>query len=122
MDKATFLELVAEVLEGLPDDIRAMMDNVEVVVEDWASAEELLQAGVDSRYNLLGLYHGIPLTQRSSHYGMVLPDKITLYQRAIELHSGPGGSLRRRIRQTILHELAHHFGIDDDRLHEIGRY
>jgi predicted Zn-dependent protease with MMP-like domain len=116
-----FEELVAEAIDGLPDDILRMLDNVEIVVADTPTAEQLDEAGdLDAGEMLLGLYEGIPLTDRTSNYGMVLPDKITLFQHALESVCPDEEALRNEVRVTVIHELAHHFGISDRRLRELG--
>ena len=117
-----FEELVAEALDGLPDTILAMLDNVEIVVADAPTAGQLRGAGaLDAGELLLGLYEGIPLTERtSSSYGLVLPDKITLFQRALEMACPDEETLRHEVQVTVVHELAHHFGISDRRLKELG--
>ena len=113
MTEPEFEEAVTEAVESLPPDLRGFMSNVAIVVED--------DAPRGSR--LLGLYQGVPLTERTSAYGGVLPDKITIYRRPLErLSGGDLVRLRREIRRTVLHEVAHHFGISDERLHELERY
>jgi predicted Zn-dependent protease with MMP-like domain len=105
-----FGQLVAEALDGLPGWVRDRLENVEVIVEDDAPPG-----------NLLGLYEGIPLTERGQ-YTWALPDRITLFRRAIERAAGEDSdSLRRVVAETVIHEVAHHFGISDERLHELGR-
>ncbi len=102
---------VRQALEALPDDLRRAMANVEIVVED-ENAEDP---------DLLGLYTGIPLTERDSGYSGVLPDKIAIYRLPLEDEFGADPQrLEEEIRITVLHELAHHFGIDEDRLDELG--
>ena len=122
LELTEFERLVAEALDALPDTVREQMDNVEVVVEDWPDAETLRMAGVRRRSDLLGFYHGVPQTQRTHHYGLVLPDKIVLYRRPIELRCRTREDVRRAIHRTLRHEIAHHFGLNDDRLREIGAY
>jgi predicted Zn-dependent protease with MMP-like domain len=108
-----FERSVEAAIESLPDDLRTTMSNVEVVVEDEPPAGQ----------PLLGLYQGIPLTRRSSWYGAVPPDKITIYQGPLERHYGRDPvALQRQIRRVVLHEIAHHFGISDERLRELDRY
>ena len=85
----------------------------------WASREQLIGSGLDEREMLLGLYEGIPLPDRYD-YNLVLPDKITLFQRAIESICSTDEEVVTEVRATIIHEVAHHFGIDDEALHEIG--
>jgi predicted Zn-dependent protease with MMP-like domain len=108
-----FEEEVRAALESLPERLRDAMSNVEVVVE------EEPPGGLP----LLGLYQGIPLTRRGSGYGQVLPDKISIYRGPILRHFGHREDvLRDQIRRVVLHEVAHHFGISDERLIEIDRY
>jgi predicted Zn-dependent protease with MMP-like domain len=119
--QARFEELVAEAIDELPDDILAMLDNVEIVVADAPTADQLDEAGnLEAGEMLLGLYEGIPLTDRTGNYGMVLPDKITLFQDALESVCQDEDTLRNEVRVTVIHELAHHFGISDRRLQELG--
>lgn len=105
--------LVQEALDSLPDDIAQLMSNVAVVVEDEPPP------GLP----LLGLYSGVPLTRRTSWYGAVPPDKITIYQGPLERHFGHDAeTLRTQVRRVVVHEVAHHFGISDERLRELDRY
>jgi predicted Zn-dependent protease with MMP-like domain len=110
-----FMGLVAEALDALPEWVHRTLDNVEVLVDDYPPDD------VDP--STLGLYEGIPLTERGSDYSGVLPDRITLFAVPIVAEAGPDDAvLRRVIGETVVHEIAHHFGIDDERLHEIDRY
>ena len=117
-----FDNLVAEALDLLPVYFREKMKNAEVLVRPWPSKDELRSAGVPSNHTLLGLYRGIPLTERSHAYGLVLPDTITLYQGPIENAAGIRGEIVHVVRHTVIHEIAHHFGISDERLRELGAY
>ena len=120
MRRAAFRRLVSRALEDLPAEFLEKMSNIEVVVEDLPSPEQEADAGGDPEEGLLmGLYEGIPLTERTSAYGGVLPDRITLFQRNIEAVCESPEEIREEILTTVLHEIAHHFGIDDDRLHEL---
>ena len=94
------------------------MDNVDVLVADWPSRDQLLGTGLDDVQLLLGLYEGVPLTERAD-YGMVLPDKITLFQGALESITSNDEELVEEVQRTVIHEVAHHFGIDDARLAEL---
>jgi predicted Zn-dependent protease with MMP-like domain len=108
-----FEALVREALDELPDDIRDLMSNVAVTVEDEPPPGQ----------NLLGLYHGVPWGKRGPYYAGVLPDKITIYRRPLErIAGGEEKKLRYQVRRTVLHEIAHHFGISDERLVELDRY
>lgn len=119
--RSRFEELVVEAIDELPDDILAILDNVEIVVADAPTAHQLDEAGdLDAGEMLLGLYEGIPLTDRTGGYGLVLPDKITLFQGALESICPDEETLRNEVRVTVIHELAHHFGISDRRLRELG--
>jgi predicted Zn-dependent protease with MMP-like domain len=108
-----FAELVEEAIDSLPDDLRAFMSNVAVVVDDEPPP------GLP----LLGLYQGVPLTQRTSSYAAVPPDKITIYRGPLERRAaGDPDRLRAEVRRVVVHEIAHHFGISDERLVELDRY
>lgn len=122
MDIEQFRELVAEAIDSLDEQFRERLDNVAVMVEEWPDRHTLRMAGVRSPYQLLGFYHGVPLSGRGSHYGLVTPDTITIYQGPIERRCRNRHEMRQTIRRVVRHEIAHHFGIDDDRLHELGAY
>jgi predicted Zn-dependent protease with MMP-like domain len=108
-----FEEYAQNAVDSLPPDLRGNMSNVEIVVEEEPPPGQ----------PLLGLYQGVPLTRRSSHYGGALPDKITLYRGPLmRLYGQNADLLRRVVRRVVLHEIAHHFGISDERLIEIDRY
>jgi predicted Zn-dependent protease with MMP-like domain len=109
LSRETFEDLVAEALDTIPPELASEMRNVAIVVED-----EAPQRG------LLGLYHGIPLTERGDWYGAVLPDRISIYRNEILRICNTHEDVVDEVRVTVVHEIAHHFGIDDDRLHELG--
>jgi predicted Zn-dependent protease with MMP-like domain len=113
----SFDDLVAEAVESLPDDIKAMMQNVEILVEDEPSAAALRH--LPRGHTLFGLYEGIPLTKRGV-YDRALPDRITIYRGPITRAWRTPSSIRDQVRKTVLHEIGHHFGIEEDRLHELG--
>lgn len=117
-----FEQLVVEALDKLPDYFQQKLQNIEVVVADWPTPAELQAVGLKPGHLLFGLYQGIPLTRRSSHYGLVLPDKITIYRLPIEQVCRTREQLIQRVQHTVQHEIAHHFGISDDRLRELGAY
>ncbi len=117
VDLPEFESLVADALDGIPDDLAGLMDNVAVVVQDWPTSAQL--AGVEG--TLLGLYQGVDLTRRSPlSYAGAMPDRITIFRGPISRLAGSEGELRDLVRTTVLHEVAHHFGISDARLHELG--
>jgi predicted Zn-dependent protease with MMP-like domain len=118
----TFEELVAEALDSLPPDIQEKLENVEVVVEWRPSPAQMRRMGLGPGQTLFGLYEGVPLTERTSGYGLVLPDKITIFRQPIEAYCRTDKQVRQTVQRTVLHELAHHFGISDDRLRELGAY
>lgn len=122
MDASEFAEIVMEVLEDLPDEFRQRMENVEIEIRDWPGREEREQAGVPPGQTLFGLYQGIPLTERGHGYNLVLPDRIILFRGPIMRAGGTRAGVRRQIRRTLLHEIAHHFGISDERLRELDAY
>ena len=114
-----FDQLVAEALNSLPRDIAAAMENVAVVVEDEPPAEALKELPLGNA--LLGLYHGIPLTERDPQsYHSALPDRISIYRGPITRLFRDRQAIKEQIRKTVIHEVAHHFGIDDARLNELG--
>lgn len=116
METDSFEQLVAEALDSLPELFLELMDNVQVVVEEWPSPEQLAAVGLRSRTQLLGLYEGIPLTRRGSRYGLVAPDKITIFQRPIERICANDEHMRQQVQDTVIHELGHHFGINEERM------
>jgi predicted Zn-dependent protease with MMP-like domain len=122
MSQETFERLVAEALDDLPQEIQNKLNNVDVVIEDWPDPGTLKRAGLRHPMQLLGFYHGVPQTKRSHRYGLVLPDRITIYRRPIEMRSRTTEETRAVIRQVVRHEIAHHLGIDDSRLRELGAY
>ena len=122
MDKPSFARIVAEAVDALPESFRDRLDNVEIVVEDWPDPETMQVAGIRHPAQLLGFYHGVPLTRRGQGYTLILPDKITLYQRPIEMRCRTPEELHQTIHHVLRHEAAHYFGLDDDRLREIGAY
>ena len=117
-----FEQLVVQALDELPEDIRKHLDNIEVVVSDWPTAAEMKSVGLKPDQLLLGLYEGIPLTKRGNRYGLVLPDKVTIFQGPIEQICRTRQQVVRQVQRTVKHELAHHFGINDDRLKDLGAY
>ena len=123
MQRYRFRRLITVALDSIPEELASRMENVVVIARNRPTPEELHAAGIGPRGLLLGLYEGQPLTVRSSYYGSTLPDRIFIYQESIEaVCHGDEDAIVRQIRKTVVHEVAHHFGIDDDRLHEIGRY
>ena len=119
MDRERFQWLVAQAVESLPDEFSAKLENVDVVVEDWPTKEQLAQVGLRHRQTLLGLYQGVPLTKRGVHYGLVPPDKISIFQKPIEAKCRHDAQIIADIEGVVRHEIAHHFGIGDARLKQL---
>ncbi len=111
-----------EALQGLPEMFRDRMENVEILVEDFPDFWTRRHAGVTSPYHLLGFYHGVPLTERTSGYNLIAPDKISIYRKSIEAQCETEEEVRELAHTVVRHEVAHYFGIGDDRLHELGAY
>ena len=122
MDKEKFELLVEMALKSLPEEFLERLDNVEVLVADQPTYSQLRKAGLKSNETLLGIYEGVPRTRRDSNYGMVLPDKITVFQKTIEAKCHSENEVIVEIERVVKHEIAHHFGIDDERLRELGKY
>jgi predicted Zn-dependent protease with MMP-like domain len=111
VSRERFEELVSQALDTIPPGLADLIDNCVVLVEEEPPAEDP---------DLLGLYDGTPLTERDSSYSMVVPDRITLFRGPLLDICADEGEVVREVRITVVHEVAHHFGIDDDRLHELG--
>ncbi len=118
-----FEELILEALEEVPPELAEHLANLQIEVHDWPSEDDLRQAGLKEKHQLLGLYIGVPLTQvgRDRASGL-MPDVIKVFQRPIEALTVEPQQVKRRVRQVILHEIGHRFGISDERLHELGAY
>jgi predicted Zn-dependent protease with MMP-like domain len=123
MDHETFDECVAAALEDLPRPFRDRLVNVEVEVMEEPTPELLQRVRVPAGHTLLGLYQGVPLTQRSiTGFPPMYPDRITLFRGPLLRSCATPEALQAQIRHTVLHEIAHFFGISDERLHELGAY
>jgi predicted Zn-dependent protease with MMP-like domain len=109
VDRAEFEELVGEALDAIPEPLSRRMRNVVVLVEDMGLSP-----------NLLGLYQGVPLTERTTSYAGMLPDRITIYRIPVLRHCSTREDVVRQVVVTVVHEVAHHFGIGDAKLHELG--
>jgi predicted Zn-dependent protease with MMP-like domain len=121
MDRRKFRRLVSEALDTLPGDVRVRMTNVAVIVADEPTNEQIADAGLDPRrHTLFGLYEGFPLPERRADFGMALPDRITLFYRPlVECYRSPT-EIREQIRRTVVHEVAHFVGLDDDEIEDLG--
>jgi len=116
-DPTLFEDLVSEALDSLPADIAAMMSNVDVLVED--EPPEHYVRGLPRGHTLFGLYEGIPLTKRGV-YDRALPDRITIYKGPITRSARSAEAIKSQVQRTVIHEIGHHFGIEEARLHELG--
>ena len=118
-----FETLVEGALDEIPAALWAAIDNVGVTVEDWPTPQQMHRVGLGEGHLLLGLYEGVPLTARTHGYNLAPPDKITIFRGPILRVCPPNeDAIRAQVRRTVLHEIAHHFGISDQRLHELGAY
>lgn len=120
MERPAFEQLVSEALDSLPDEIQNWLDNVAVVVGERPTREHLAQAGLDSGDLLFGLYVGVPKTRRGFTFGESLPDKIIIFKRPIERVCRTPAQVREQVRRTVLHEIGHHFGLDEEQLRSAG--
>lgn len=120
MDSEYFEQLVGKAIDSLPDEFRERMENIDIVIADAPTPTQLRRSGLKKNQTLLGLYEGVPLTRRTGSYSYVMPDKITIFQRPIEAIFRSDARIIAEIQRVVKHEIAHHFGIDDDRLEELG--
>ena len=119
MTRRQFEALVEKALKKLPRDFKARMANIAVVVEDWADDETLEEMGIEPPDTLYGLYRGIDITRRDSGYGNVLPDTIHIYQGPIEEDCDSESEMAELVRDVVVHEVGHYFGLDDETMEEI---
>lgn len=116
MWRERFHSLVLKAISALPREFQERLENLDVVVVDWPSASQLASANISSRLGLLGLYEGVPCTRRGRGYGMVLPDKITIFRKPIEDRCHSWKQIEEEIGRVVRHEIAHHFGVHEQRL------
>ena len=119
MTRKQFEAVVERALRRLPRAFKEKLENVVVVVEDWADDETLEEMEIEPPDTLYGLYRGVDLTQRDSAYGNVLPDTVTIYQGPIEEDCETEAEMAEVIRDTVVHEIGHYFGLDDETMHRI---
>ena len=115
-----FEALVTEALEDLPQEIADWLDNVAIIIAEHPTAAQLAQVGLGPDDLLLGLYVGLPKTQRGFTYGEIVPDKILIFQQPIERVCRTPAQVRAQVRRTVLHEIGHHFGMGEDQLRQAG--
>ncbi len=121
IDRAAFIRLVEESIDSLPQRFRKLLENVAVLVEDVPSPETMREMGLRSPFQLLGLYHGIPLDKRGSYYGNVPPDVVVIYQLPIERVCATEDEIREQVRDTVVHEVGHFFGLSEAELRDVER-
>ncbi|MDH4099167.1 MAG: metallopeptidase family protein [Nitrospirota bacterium] len=120
MDQRAFERLVGESVETLPARFRTLIENVAFIVEQWPDDETMEEMGLDSPYDLLGLYRGIPLEERGFSYGNQLPDTISIYQKPIEVYCrDTGEDIAVVIKETVIHEVGHYFSLSDEEMERI---
>lgn len=121
MDRSEFEVLVRDALDDLPEEFARRLDNVEVVIEDEPDAQLLRSLGMNPRQDtLFGLYQGVPLTRRGAAYAGVLPDKISIFYRPLLHACRTPDRIRQQVRRTVIHEIAHFFGLDDRAIRDLG--
>lgn len=119
MTRPQFEALVERALRRLPKRFKTKLANIAVLVEDWADEETLADVGIEPPDTLYGLYRGVDLTHRDSFYGNVLPDVVTIYQGPIEEDCEDEEEMAELVRETVIHELGHYFGLDDETMERI---
>jgi predicted Zn-dependent protease with MMP-like domain len=122
MDTEKFEGLVADAIDSLPEEFQERLENIDIVVADEPTNVQLRKSDIDEGDTLLGLYEGVPLPDRTAGYTFIVPDKITIFQKPIEAVCRKDSDIVTEIQRVVRHEVAHHFGIDDDRLEELGSY
>lgn len=119
MDREKFETLVVEAIDNLPLEFRNKLENVDVIVEDWPTSRQLKEVKLSHRSQLLGLYQGVPQINRGRGYGLVPPDKISIFRKPIEGQCHSNEEIGVKITEVVCHEIAHHFGIDERTLRSI---
>lgn len=120
ISREEFEQLVADALATLPPQILSRMENVAITVQEWPSRYQLDSSGVPPGSTLFGLYQGVPLTLRSSHYGMVTPDRITIFRGPLTRYFATPEAIAEQVRKTVVHEIAHHFGMGEAQIARLG--
>lgn len=121
MNRLDFEKLVEEGVTLIPTNFLAKLENVAIIIEDEPTEEQLKKLKLGKGFLLFGLYEGVPQTKRGPHYGMTLPDKITIFQKPIEQFARSDEEIREIVKNTVWHEIAHHFGSDEKRLRKVEK-
>jgi predicted Zn-dependent protease with MMP-like domain len=121
LDRTKFIRLVRRALREMPQPFKRHLKEIDIIVKRRPSADDLRAAGLGPGESMYGFYQGVPMTERTSGYGMTVPDVIYIYQEPLEEDFSDDRELIEEIRTTVLHEVGHFFGIDDERLEELGR-
>ena len=119
MQREQFEALIERAIDNLPLEFQRKLENVDIVVEDWPTLKQLRKAKLKRPAQLLGLYQGVPQTRRDRGYGLVLPDKISIFQKPIEAQCRFGDEIEAKVGEVVRHEIAHHFGLDERTLQKI---
>jgi predicted Zn-dependent protease with MMP-like domain len=120
LEREEFEKVVEEVIESLPEIFREKLENLVIIVEDWPSNSDLKSLGLRSRDSLFGLYKGVPLTKRGALFGNFPPDCIVIFKKPLEKAFRDINDMKREIAKTVMHEIAHHFGFDEEMLRKLG--
>jgi predicted Zn-dependent protease with MMP-like domain len=120
VSREEFDELVIDALSTLPRQVLDRMENVAITVQEWPSRAQLEASNVPPGSTLFGLYQGVPLTQRTSHYGMVAPDRITIFRGPLIRYYATPEAIAEQVRRTVVHEIAHHFGMGEAQIAALG--
>lgn len=121
MTREEFENIVSEGFNDLPQTIRQKMDNVALVIEDYPSSAQMQKGGTKRGMLLLGFYEGVPRTKRGAGYNLVLPDKITIFQKTIEMVARSEEQIKSVVKETVWHEIAHHFGFDEESVRKLSK-
>lgn len=121
MQRSDFEQLVRDAITTLPGEFKKVLDNVEVTIEDAPTKQQLQRLHMRGNMTLFGLYEGVPKTKRGSNYSLVLPDKITIFQSPIEQYYINEEQMAKHVRDVVLHEIGHHFGLSDREIRKAGK-
>lgn len=115
-----FADLMEEQLQEIPEPFKSKIENLVFLVEPYPSQSDLNRVGLNDKYSLLGIYSGVPYLYRNTYYGNTTPDRIILFQKNIERYCNSKSELKNKIKEVLIHEIAHYFGMDEDEIREAG--